>query len=413
MDYVAALATITLKAAGILAAALIANRALRSASAAARHLVWIAAFIALATAAVAEFRFSHIELPSAATAETALTLPAMRGVTVSPATPPSQGGWPVWMFAAWMGGVALTASRLLFSLAMASSIAVRPALVSDWFERTQRLRQQLAIRRDVELLLSHDAAMPMTWGAFHPVVILPRSAVTWTHQQLDMVLAHELAHVKRWDWMTQLLGYGCCAFYWFFPPVWLALHQSRKERERACDDIVLRLGARATDYADHLVRLARSVSRLSWSGAVAMAQESHLENRVTAMLDKRTNRAAVQRTTLLSVGVAVIACLIPLARLTLAPPRFEGVVLDASGAVVPEATVALISHGLRYTTVTAADGGFRLLGLPSGVYELQATHTGFRRFRQADISLSGGRTYRIRPVLTVGLIHESLTVTAD
>jgi hypothetical protein len=152
------------------------------------------------------------------------------------------------------------------------------------------------------------------------------------------------------------------------------------------------------------------MSRLSWSTAVAMAQESHLEHRVTAMLDTRTSRAAAPRIAMLGVGAALVACLIPLARWTLAPPQLEGTVFDASGAVVPGAAVALISDHQRYTTRTGPDGAFALRGVPSGVYELQAIHPGFRRFRRAPVFLGGGQRYHVRPVLTVGAISERLVV---
>jgi outer membrane protein TolC len=138
-----------------------------------------------------------------------------------------------------------------------------------------------------------------------------------------MVLLHELAHIRRWDWFTQLLAHFACAVYWFNPLVWLAARQLRIERERACDDVVLASGARASDYARELLALAARLSNSHTTAlaAVPMARRRELEVRLRGILDGRRSRAGLtQRAVCLGTAFAA-AAMVPLAMLRAAPPE--------------------------------------------------------------------------------------------
>ncbi len=100
--------------------------------------------------------------------------------------------------------------------------------------------------------------MPMTFGWWRPAIFMPADANQWTEQRRRVVLLHELAHVLRGDVAAHLVTRVILTLYWFNPFAWIAWREFLKERERATDDLVLQAGARASDYAGHLVDVARS-----------------------------------------------------------------------------------------------------------------------------------------------------------
>ena len=152
--------------------------------------------------------------------------------------------------------------------------------------------QQLGLRRTVVLLISPDGTIPIVWGLWRVRLMLPASAYQWDQSQLQSVLLHELAHVRRRDMATQLLTQFVCAIDWFNPLVWYAARRLGIEREQACDDLVLTCGVRPSEYASHLLEVASGSSpAASW--ALAMARPSSLEGRLMAILSKTSNRRSV------------------------------------------------------------------------------------------------------------------------
>jgi beta-lactamase regulating signal transducer with metallopeptidase domain len=157
--------------------------------------------------------------------------------------------------------------------------------------------RRYAIRRDVRVYVTEERDLPMTWGFFRHRILLPADAAEWPPGRLEAVLLHELAHVKRCDTITHVIGQVACALYWFNPLVWLAAWRIHVERERACDDLVVASGVKASDYAEHLLRIIGLCRRRRTvpCTAVAMAKASRLEGRLLAILNERVNRAAATR----------------------------------------------------------------------------------------------------------------------
>jgi beta-lactamase regulating signal transducer with metallopeptidase domain len=214
--------------------------------------------------------------------------------------------WQRWLVFGWMAGVTFTSARLALRRATLRGIE-RASRVSD-DSTAKRLLQtgrcELGLKRGVLLLESAQSLMPMTWGCWRPVVLLPSNVASWDEDRLRFVLRHELAHVQRWDCLTQGVGNLVCALYWFNPFAWHAQRQMRLERERACDDVVLRLDTRPSDYAGHLVAVASQFGSPQMA-ALPMARRSNLEGRVRAVLDFQRKRKRLNP--LAAFGLATVA----------------------------------------------------------------------------------------------------------
>ena len=128
-------------------------------------------------------------------------------------------------------------------------------------------------------------ASPHVAGFFASVVMMPPSAGPWTAEARQAALVHELTHIKRGDRRTQAIAQLACAIYWFNPLVWYAAAGLSRERERACDDEVLRFGAKPSAYATLLLDLARKPGS-AWTPATAlsMARPSAIEGRLLSIL---------------------------------------------------------------------------------------------------------------------------------
>jgi hypothetical protein len=159
--------------------------------------------------------------------------------------------------------------------------------------------------------------MPMTWGIWRTRILLPDESAQWSAEQRRAVLLHELAHVRRRDCLTQLIAQLGCAIYWFNPLVWLAWRRMQIERERACDDLVLTAGEKASAYARHLLDSAAAMPSLPVvsAAALAMARASTLEARLRAILDLKRNRRAMTMRVAAATALLLAAALVPVAAL--------------------------------------------------------------------------------------------------
>lgn len=356
------LVDLAIKSAAVMLVALVAALLLFRASAAWRHLVWslsVASLLLLPALSLMlpAWRVSWLPQWPSETAQHNATAPTTVGqpdrieplpmvpatvtdapVTISAApaaghlpsaesvemTQPARGPFP-WLALGWMTGGLLSLLPLAFGLWQLAAVHRRSRELDDrrWLSLLAALQKQLAVRRAVQLRQSTEALLPLTWGALHPVLLVPDEASEWSDERRRLVLLHELAHIRRWDWLTQLVAHMTCALYWFNPLVWLAARQMRIERERACDDLVLASGVRGSDYAQELLALATglSSSRLSTLVAVPMARRGALEDRLRGILDIRRSRAALTTTAVCLGAVLSVAANTPLAMLRAAPPQ--------------------------------------------------------------------------------------------
>jgi len=164
---------------------------------------------------------------------------------------------PVVLAGLWVVGAALAGTALARRRRHFRGIAWRAEPASDqWLlARTDHWRAVLGVRRRVRLLGSEEITAPFTLGSLAPVVVMPgRLAAAGESALTDCALAHELAHIGRWDDLVLQFQAAVSALYFFHPVAWLAFRFSREEADRACDQIaVARGGIPARTYGASLV----------------------------------------------------------------------------------------------------------------------------------------------------------------
>ncbi|HJQ70762.1 MAG TPA: M56 family metallopeptidase [Blastocatellia bacterium] len=354
-----------LKATAIILAAIALSLALRRASAATRHLLWSASLVGLLALPVLAYwlpdwrvavlpeSFSTVKSNSIApdvevvaqpvtainsgrqpsTLRTAandkidragsnrVAAPAQRPEEAEAvaSAPPQSFHWSRWVLLVWLAGFLISTGRLAVGIATVWRLSRTATEITDaaWTALAADISRQLDLPRRVALLKSSRVAMPQTWGTLSPAILLPADADGWSTERKRVVLMHELAHVKRRDCLTQVMAQTACSFYWFNPLVWMAARRLRMERELACDDQVLEKGTRASDYADLLLDIARTLhsGRCSSLTAVAMARQSQLEGRLLAILNPSLNRKGLNRLKASILVVALALVILPLASL--------------------------------------------------------------------------------------------------
>lgn len=173
------------------------------------------------------------------------------------------------------------------------------------------LRKSLGVREHVKLGVSSEEVVPFVTGWTAPVVVLPAGFGNWTSERLNVVLAHELIHIRRADLFWQTIARLCLIVAWFHPLAWLAAWRLRVEREVACDDAVLSTGETPSAYASHLVEIASELqkTRPSFVPTVAMASRSQVEDRVRSILDPTVARKPAGRLRTSLSGMVLLAAM--------------------------------------------------------------------------------------------------------
>lgn len=241
----------------------------------------------------------------------------------------------------WILGAAAGLLLMLLGAGRLAWVAIRAEPVQDprLMAAAEDVRRSIALRRPVRLLQSPGHFLG-TWGILVPRVLLPEDARTWSDDRLWMVMGHELAHIQRHDWVVQVLAEAARAIYWFNPIFWISYSRLRRESEHACDDAVIRMGAAGTRYAEELLEVARALRSEGHlkSPILAMAQPSHLEIRLVALLNPALNRLAATPWSIVVVALVAIGLTLPLAAVR-APEKIE---TRHAAAVAPAVAIPVV-----------------------------------------------------------------------
>lgn len=309
----------------LFAVAWILSGSLRNRWPSASHLVWAVAFLAiLGLPAVTPLLERHTILSikesppeSGASAAPLSVLPGPNPRSVHPESQkiaePALSG-PQILLGFWALGALLFLSRGfagLWSLRRIRRIGSQPFEVAAGV---------LSIPPNWDLRIATTSLPPtaMTWGILKPAILLPVEASEWPRERLEAVLLHEFAHVRRFDFASQLLAELACALYWFNPFVWLGARAMRSDAELAADDAVIRSGIMPSAYAAELLQIAAALGPqrplLSRAGVSAMTSPK-IESRLRSVLSPTARRRGVGSlhvllaTVLAGIAVTAIASL--------------------------------------------------------------------------------------------------------
>jgi beta-lactamase regulating signal transducer with metallopeptidase domain len=405
---------VTVKASLLLGLAAILQAALpRRTSAATRHLLWALAAVAALMLPILSLALPDwpvairtargpvqsaplIERASEAVAVASAQDPlagAARPVpTLSEAAGPS---WPTVIADVYAAGVLILLLHLTVHRWRIERCARRATEMRDpeWTRLLAECAGIMGVRRPVRLLRSREGAIPFTFGIRRPSVLVPATADTWAADRRRAVILHELAHVARYDCLTQTLAFAACALYWFHPAAWWVARRLRIERELACDDRVIAAGTQAREYAGHLLEIAYSFAgQRATALAVSMARPRQLEGRMLAALDGSRNRTVpAARIRLAGAALAaVVLCALAAARPTIAEARaVAGPSSDPDPWVASQTPAVLPPH------LKGIEGP---MGAPGRAVQAVAAAIGMT-------DDEGPGTWEIRPTNQAGAVH--------
>jgi bla regulator protein blaR1 len=252
-----------------------------------------------------------------------------------------------WLPLAWAAGVVLLALRAAGGWRLAGRLAADAAPApAGWQPRLERLRARLGIRAPVRLALSPRVAVPVLVGWRRPSILLPAASLA-SHppEELELLIAHELAHLRRRDPAANLAQTAAGILLFFHPAArWMAA-RIRADREAACDDVVVALGRHRALYARALAR-----AEMLRGGAAAAALAATGDRVVD-----RLRRLAAEPAPRLAAPRRLAAAAAPLAAAAL-------LAAAGCGALPPSAGALAASRPLPRMEVHASDpaGAFRL-----------------------------------------------------
>ena len=266
------------------------------------------------------------------------------GTTTPPVLLPLSRFMP-WLDVAWLLGVACLSTRtiggwwLIHRLRRSMVLKAPEAVYANFV----CLCERLGITRQVSLYISHHIQGPLTIGVVRSVVIVPASALmALSPEQLEAVLAHELAHVRRADYLWNLIQTMVETLLFFHPAVWWLGHRLREQRELCCDDVAVESCADPLVYATALLRLEeRRSHRLN----LAMALDGHrpwsgLSARIARILGETSGKKGPRE--LVPVPLAAICALFLLVLLPM-PQLFAGLRKNMQPQIAAPAASAPLS----------------------------------------------------------------------
>jgi TonB family protein len=371
-----------------------------------------------------------------------------------------------WVPALWLVGVVVFLARLNLGLAVARRMrsSVTEPVEEGLREALARLSARMGLRRAVRLVQSAMVEAPTVIGWLRPVVLMPVGCLAGlSTAQMEAILAHELAHIRRHDYLVSVMQSVVEALLFYHPAVWWVSKQMRRERESCCDDVAVQMSGDRVAYAralswleEHRVatpemalganggvltmRIRRllglkesaAVSRgvaitllvavvagaVWYAGAMAGAQSSQTQSSFAApasaprAIEKASAFEFKQQTHPLLAQSNETA---PLAAAAAAQSdgAIAGTIVDPTGALVPRAAVTAVNTdtGVKTAEWTNNAGKYFVSGLRPGPYNVEVYAKGFLRQLQEEVQVGAKQQIELDMKLSVGAESTTVSVT--
>ena len=319
---------------------------------------------------------------------------------VESGVPPTQGmPWLQWAVAIWLVGASALSIRLLGSWLMAARLRwtmTRPAPL-EWCQAVERLGALLGLTRAVGLHVSAMVQSPVVIGAWRPLVLVPVGMLAGLPAaQVEALLMHELEHIRRHDYLVNILQRVAEALLFYHPAVWWVSGHIRVEREHCCDDAAIAVGGDVLAYVNALAELA--VSQPARLAAVA-ANGGSLADRIARLLGER-RPATGRRGTVLGVVMLAAASYCVFAQSD-ARPTFQAASIKQNASLGPSLHLVLRKPGGRLTADNAplklliqnayAVQAYQILGGPGWInsdgYDIEAKPETDIDYKQMELML--------------------------
>lgn len=281
----------------------------------------------------------------------------------------------------WFLGVAFFVLRLLGGLAYVQRLKTTYTshIPEKWQYLLEDLAAQIPVKRSVALLESALVKVPMVIGHFKPVILLPIGAVNGlTPAQVEAILAHELAHIARHDYILHILQSAIEAFFYFNPAIWWISAIIRTEREHCCDDVAVAICGNQLTYAKALVALQEMSIATPNLAMTFASNKNQLLKRIQRILNQPQNKSDIMEK--LTATCLLLAVLVGLSVSAARPYQdfskspnisFEPDVMPVTDAIEPDynydfnydqalAAVDTLPKGKRNGTFSYDDGEKRV-----------------------------------------------------
>ena len=216
----------------------------------------------------------------------------------------------------YVAGLLLMAVRFAVNLWRVTRLKTQgiSAPEKEWSDYVQQWKKHFNILRPVALYLSDKVTIPMMMGIIRPVILIPVATINHlSTEQLEAILLHELAHIKRHDYLLNILQTVVETILFFNPFAWLISSLIRREREHCCDDLVVAHTITPLPYAHALAML--EANRKNVLAMAATGRKQHLFNRIKRIMEMKKNSVNYSQLVLIVLGVAAItisvACFSP------------------------------------------------------------------------------------------------------